>query len=247
MNQQQSDDESIAIMPVARRKLSDDVSDQLRDMITSGVLAAGDVMPSERELMARFGVGRPAIREALQSLEAKGLVTISHGERTRVNALSASAIFAQVDDVARMMLSSEPANLSHLKQVRQIIEAGIVRIAASRCTPDDARDLAEKVREQGRQRTDAQAFIQADIAFHSRIAQITANPLIIAISEAMLKWLSQYHTSLLSWSGHEQTTLDEHERIVQLLADNDVDRSVRMMEMHLARSENLYLSTMSNE
>ena len=53
---------------ISRRKLSDQVLDRLRDMIRRGELKAGDVMPSERALMERFGVGRPAVREALQSL-----------------------------------------------------------------------------------------------------------------------------------------------------------------------------------
>src|SRR5687767_14417961 len=59
---------------IVRRKLSDEVFDRLERMITSGELQPGDEMPSERVLMERFGVGRPAIREAMQSLANKGLV-----------------------------------------------------------------------------------------------------------------------------------------------------------------------------
>ena len=51
---------------ITRRKLSDQVFDRLRALIASGELQAGDPMPSERDLMERFGVGRPAVREALQ-------------------------------------------------------------------------------------------------------------------------------------------------------------------------------------
>src|SRR5687767_2162620 len=66
---------------IVRRKLSDEVFARLKAMITSGELQPGDEMPSERELMERFGVGRPAIREAMQALAGMGLVVISHGER----------------------------------------------------------------------------------------------------------------------------------------------------------------------
>ena len=62
---------------IVRRKLSDQVFDRLRAMIGTE-LQPGDTMPSERDLMDRFGVGRPAIREALQSLQNKGLITIAH-------------------------------------------------------------------------------------------------------------------------------------------------------------------------
>src|SRR3546814_13402230 len=69
--------------PIVRRKLADEVFDRLKAMIVSGERSPGESLPSERELMARFGVGRPAIREAMQAPANLGLVTISHGERAR--------------------------------------------------------------------------------------------------------------------------------------------------------------------
>ena len=60
---------------IIRRKLSDQVLDRLRDMILSGEVKPGDPLPSERSLMERFGVGRPAVREALQALHQNGLIT----------------------------------------------------------------------------------------------------------------------------------------------------------------------------
>ena len=53
---------------IVRTKLSDEVFSRLKQLIENGELKAGDEMPSERELMERFGVGRPAIREAMQAL-----------------------------------------------------------------------------------------------------------------------------------------------------------------------------------
>ncbi len=72
---------------IVRRKLSDQVFDRLREMIVRGELGPGDPMPSERELMQRFGVGRPAVREAMQTMHTQGLISISQGERSRVSEL----------------------------------------------------------------------------------------------------------------------------------------------------------------
>src|SRR3546814_15667704 len=74
--------------------------------------------------MARFGVGRPAIREAMQALANLGLVTISHGERARVREISARAAIHQVDMVAQLMLSTLPDALEHLKETRTFFERG---------------------------------------------------------------------------------------------------------------------------
>ena len=59
--------------PIRKRKLSDEVTERLLLLFESGEIKPGDEMPSERELMKRFRVGRPAVREALQSLERLGI------------------------------------------------------------------------------------------------------------------------------------------------------------------------------
>ena len=92
--------------PIPRRKLSDEVFDRLKRMIMSGEARPGQTLPSERELMDRFGVGRPAIREAMQALANMGLISISHGERARVCHLTARSITQQVDLTAQIMLAT---------------------------------------------------------------------------------------------------------------------------------------------
>lgn len=228
---------------IVRQKLSDQVFQRLRDMVATGELAAGDPVPSERVLMERFGVGRPAVREALQAMQSKGLITIAHGERSRVNALNAGVAFNQLDDMAKLLLSSEPANIDHLKQVRQILEVGTVKIAAQKCTADDASELAELIKNQRALLGKAEAFMKADIAFHTRLASVSGNPLIHSITEMMLTWLFDYHSSLLLWSGREETTLKEHALIVRYLKGNKVSAAARAMDEHLNRSNSSFAST----
>lgn len=226
--------------PIVRQKLSDQVFDRLWDMIRSGELSPGDTMPSERALMERFGVGRPAVREALQSMANKGLISISHGERSRVNKLTAGIAFDQVDDIAKLLLSSDPSNLEHLKQLRKMLEAGSIQLVAGKCTPKDIETLRAAIEDQRAQLGHDKAFIEKDIAFHLAIARITGNPLLEAVTQAMLSWLFAYYKPLLHWSGREQTTLQEHERIVDHLESHDIEGAVQMMGDHLSRSDPLY-------
>ena len=228
------------VAPITRQKLSDQVFDRLWEMIVSGDLKPGDVIPSERILMEKFAVGRPAVREALQALANKGVITISHGERSRVNDFSANIVLNQVDDIAKLLLSTESSNLEHLKQVRKILEAGSVRVAATNCTDDDIRLLRELVDTQKGQTKDTKGFIETDIAFHTAIAKATRNPLLQAVTHAMLTWLFEYYKPLLHWSGRENTTLLEHKKLVDYLATRDADSASALMREHLDRSDPLY-------
>ena len=80
---------SLRRRPLARKKLSEMVEEELEQMIRRGEFGEGGQLPSERELMAFFNVGRPSVREALAALKRKGLVQINNGERARVSRPSA--------------------------------------------------------------------------------------------------------------------------------------------------------------
>ncbi len=231
------------VEPITRQKLSDQVFDRLWEMIVSGELKPGDAIPSERTLMEKFAVGRPAVREALQSLANKGVIRISHGERSRVNELTANIALDQVEDVAKLLLSAEPSNLEHLKQIRKIIEAGSVRIASEVCTTEDIQKLRALVEHQRRQLKNPKAFIEADIAFHTAIAHASRNPLLQAITQAMLTWLFEYYKPLLHWSGRENTTLLEHAALVDQLEAREAGSAAALMRQHLDRSDPFYATS----
>ncbi len=227
--------------PITRRKLSDEVFDRLKRMITTGEVRTGDAMPSERELMERFGVGRPAIREAMQSLSNLGLLTISHGERARVCALTARSITHQVDIAAQIMLATSPGSLDHLKTARLFFERGMAREAAGHASEDDVARLRDLIVKQRALLGDAERFIAADMEFHIAIASLAGNPIFTAVSEAMLGWLKRFHTELLIWSGKETHTLAEHEAIVARIASRDAAAAEQAMAEHLSRSAALYI------
>ncbi|MDP8997550.1 MAG: transcriptional regulator NanR [Pseudomonadota bacterium] len=227
---------------ISKRKLSDEVFERLKHLIVSGEKTPGNMMPSERELMARFEVGRPAIREALQQLEGMGLVKINHGERARVLELTPQSLMRQVDQSARIMLSLSSQSLEHLKSARIFFERGMAREAATKATGEDLKILRATLDEQRQLLGDAEPFMVADMRFHNQIAVISRNPIFTAVSEAMLGWLKTYHSEMLIWTGKEKYTLAEHEEIISHLAANDPDAAEAAMVKHLERSRALYVS-----
>ncbi len=116
----------------------------------------------------------------------------------------------------------------------------MAREAAARATQADIADLRTIIESQRRSLGHAEEFISADMQFHTRIAQISGNPIFVAVSEAMLAWLRAYHTDMLIWTGKEKFTLVEHEEIVERLAARDVDGAEAAVLKHLERSRALY-------
>jgi DNA-binding FadR family transcriptional regulator len=228
-----------------RRKLSHEVFDRLVQAIQSGELAPDDQLPSERELMLRYGVGRPAIREAMQSLQRMGLIRIAHGERARVMLPTADAIVDQVSGAMVQLLGRVPGGLDELKDARLLFEVGLAQLAARRVTPAAAADLHAAMLACQQARGDAARFVAADMAFHRQIAAMSGNMLIGALSHGMLDWLTKFRRDLVTARGAEQLTLEEHARIAAAIAAGDPPAAATAMADHLTRANQLYSTLMA--
>ena len=226
--------------PIVRRKLSDEVRERLLAMIRSGELRPGDRLPSERQLMNRFQVGRPAVREAMQALGSAGLIEIHHGERARVALPNTRGMFDRIGETALHLLQSSPQTLEHLKEARILFEVGMVRIAARKAAADDIGRLREAFERQRSVAGDPAAFVKADMAFHTAIASIGGNPICVVLSEAMLEWLFNFRRDLLRVPGSENITLAEHQRLFDAIAAHDEEGAVKAMTDHLTRASELY-------
>lgn len=225
--------------PVQRRKLSEEVLDRLVAAIATQEFPPGSQLPSERELMAMVGVGRPSIREAMQALSRMGLVRISHGERARVVEPTAELILDQVSSSVRLLLRTSPDGLEELKEARRMVEVGLVRLAAVRVGPAEAEELRRAV-EELRSAEGGEAFVAADMEFHGLIAEASGNSIVAAVVHGMLGWLSGFKRDLVSVRGAEALTIGEHERILAAIEARDPDAAERAMSDHLARADELY-------
>lgn len=228
--------------PIVRRKLSDEVRERLLAMIRSGEFQPGDRLPSERDLMSRFEVGRPAVREALQSLGSAGLIEISHGERARIATPDTRGMFDRIGETVLHLLQSSPSTLEHLKEARLWFELGMVKTAAEKASAGDIAKLRDLLERQLAASPHVGEFVKADMAFHTAIAAISGNSVCIVLSEAMLEWLFEFRRDLLRVPGSENVTLAEHQRLLNAIADHDVEEAGRAMMDHLTRADSRYRS-----
>jgi DNA-binding FadR family transcriptional regulator len=229
-----------AVNPIQRRKLYQDVVERLMLRIQSGEIRPGDHLPPERELMDVYGVGRPAVREALQALERSGIVEISHGERAKVVVPTARDLILQIASGTRHLLQSQPDMLEHLKEARLFLEVGTARMAAQKAGPQDVEALRERIEEQRAALTQMERFLACDMAFHREIARVSGNPIFPAVIEAVFQWAGDYYQPLVRAPGAEQLTLQEHTRLVDAIAAHDPDAAEQAVRAHVTRSNELY-------
>ena len=225
---------------ITRRKLYQEVLDRLMHRIRSGEIGPGAHLPSERELMEEYGVGRPAVREALQALERSGIVEIAHGERARVVVPTPERLEAQIAGGAKHLLRSQPQSQDHLKQARLFQETGTARMAAEMATEEQVATLRLAVARQRAAMDHVEEFIVRDMALHREIAEVSGNPIFPALVEAMFLWAAEYYRNMVRAPGAEELTLAEHTRIVDAIAAHDPQAAAEAMHAHLTRANTLY-------
>ena len=135
----------MALRPVVRQSVSDQVFDQVLSDVVEGELAVGDPLPSERRLAEVLGVSRPAVREALQRIAQTGLVQVRHGGSTTVRDFKRHA---GLDLLARLLVrggSLDPAVARSVVEARAQVGPGIAALAAERGGPALAAGLTDLV------------------------------------------------------------------------------------------------------
>ena len=225
---------------IPRRKLFQEVLDRLMERIRSGKIPPGGHLPSERELMKEYGVGRPAVRQALQSLERSGILEIAHGAPARVVVPTADLLIAQMAGGAMHLLRTQPDSLEHLKDARVFMETGMARLAAERATEQDVVTLRQAIASHRAALHDLDRFIALDMMFHVELARLSGNPIFPCLVEAMFRWAGVYYQAMVRAPGVEELTFTEHERIVSAIEARDPEAAALAMHRHLTRANQLY-------
>jgi GntR family transcriptional repressor for pyruvate dehydrogenase complex len=124
----------------ARRRLHEDVAEQLRDAIIDRRFQPGEKLPPERELAEQFQVNRTSVREAIKVLEGQGLVSVRHGDGVTVQPL----VDATLDSLGPMIFHGGRLDLSLLDELNEVIHpllAEMGRLAIVRRRPADLREI----------------------------------------------------------------------------------------------------------
>jgi DNA-binding FadR family transcriptional regulator len=229
----------LAINPIRKRKLYEDIVQRIEALMLDGSLALGEQLPSERELMTTFQVGRTAVREALFALNRMGLISLQNGERAVVTRPTASALLDELSPSIRHMLQA-PEGIQHFQDARTMFEVALVRYAAEHATTDDLAQLTAALERNKRSLGDPNAFIETDVAFHLVLAEIPRNPIFTSLHSAIAAWLKEQRATSVHQPTSPERALRAHTRICKAVVQHDVDGAELAMRRHLEEVSRFY-------
>jgi DNA-binding FadR family transcriptional regulator len=216
-----------------RDRLSDQIAKDIEARVLSGELAVGEQLPSERDLMGHYGVGRPAVREALLWLNKTGFLSVSNGDRSRVTEPDPRDLLQLLSGASKMLLSRNEG-IQQFQKTRTFVEVAIVREAVRLATDADVADLEALLVQNEACTEDIAAFSVTDDAFHHCIASIAQDPLLDALYHVVLELLEDQRRMSLSHPDALAQAMAAHREIFEAIRDRDADRAESAMRAHLA-------------
>lgn len=228
-----------SVEPIRRRKLSEELAEQLKAMMLNGKLKPGETLPSERVLMSTFGVGRSSVREALFSLQRMGLIAIRNGEPAYVTKPSAKALVEELSGAVAHVLS-DVDGARELQQARTLYEILLVRYAAEQASEADISRLRAALEANLDAIGLREEFARTDVAFHQVLAEIPNNSIFTSLQAALSVWLAEQRSVSLIVAQADHRAYEAHQEIYEAVASRSPDLAETAMRRHLEKVGEFY-------
>jgi len=163
----------MSYVKIKQPKLADVIENRIESMILDGSLELGEKLPAERELAKQFDVSRPSLREAIQRLESKGLLTRRQGGGTYVQ----EALREKLADPLFELLNTHPESQYDLIEFRHALEGFSAYYAALRGTAEDFDKIKScyAAIERAQKKQDLQCEIQNVALFYLAVIDASHN------------------------------------------------------------------------
>ena len=218
---------------IQKKKISEDIIGQIKDLILRKKLNPGERLPSEREFAEMLNVGRPAIRETLRSLEMIGLIEVHQGRGSFVKELDFGAYLGALKDSVTFTLLSESVSLEDFYNGRKLIEPAIARLVAEKRDGEDLKTLETLVQDTRGALNEGERFIKYSAFFHQQMAHMTRNKVARFSMDFLLTISPQARLQRFSRKSFREMVACDHERIVERIRRRDGQGASREMESHL--------------
>lgn len=212
------------------------------DEILEGRLKRGDQIESDRELAKKLNVGRSAVREALKVLDVLGMIDIRLGQGTYITSRETNFFSAPLS----WSLFLDDTQVKSILQVRGALELRAVQLAAQ-CEDknklDKLTDIYYRMQKTFQESKDTdnlqhalQETLNADIEFHTCIAECSGNPIILSMLTTIRNFLKRVSGTGMVDAEQLQAVVEEHQKLYGAIISGNVDAATQTMTKHLAAS-----------
>ncbi len=241
------------------RSLAGRIVDSIRDMVERGQLKPGERLPPERELAAQLSVSRTALREALHTLAALGLIEVRHGrgvfvvgDSVQATVQRLSLALSEQHIIGGLSPQSDAiARIHELFDIRRVLEGAAAEWAAQRATSEQVEEmrviLASDSAVRSAETVDTALTSELDGRLHALIAASTTNRTLMLLMAVLLDELSLARTRSLALPGRVTRSLHQHEALVDAIAAHDVSAARAAMLEHINDVERTILEHLAQD
>ena len=220
----------VGVVKLPKRKLSQQVSDIIKERILLGEFPQRSSLPPIKQLARQLDISPASVREALRILEADGYLSMKSGP-------SGGPIVRhpgdeKVTETVAGILRLQKTTLRDLHEARYYLELPVVRLAARARSPEDLRRLHASI-EATRGSRDSGTFHQHAFDFHQIVADCSGNRILRLFFGCLRDLVYGSFGRLTVDRSWQETTADEHVRIYEAIRDRDEARAERLARKHL--------------
>jgi len=222
------------LKPIRVKRISDQVYEQIRDLLFRGQLKPGERLIPERELAQAMGVSRPTVREAINKLVTMGFLEHRQGQGTFVRSLDSQ----RENNPLSAIMQGPEASLEDLLEVRMGLEGQAAILAAQRATPEDLRILANALSAMLSRNQAGDLGIEEDVTFHMGIAYATKNTAQVYLMRSFYDLLHFGIKENLKYLWEDPVNLpviqQQHTAIFETIKHHDPEAAYAAMRRHIA-------------
>ena len=226
----------LKLVPVARVTSAQSVAQQVLGMIRTGNWAAGDKLPSEKELCEQLAVGRSTVREALQILATLNVVEPMAGQGTFVKAPTSAEVLRA--DLIGFLIGNSVA--LELLEARAMIEPTLARMACLRGTDDDFARIDRLLDDHAAAHAAGLPVSFHAARFHVLLAEAAHNRVAVTFMTSILELLTQRGRRFDHLPDYQRREIAEHRAILEVIRSRDADRAEAVLRAHIVESAATY-------
>ena len=223
---------TLPLKPIKPKRISDQVFEQLRELIFRGEMKPGQQIMPERELADALGVSRTSVRDAINKLVVMGLLKQKQGQGTFVrspNSLEKNPL--------AVAMETQNATLEDLLEVRMGLECNAASLAASRAVEKDIHFLERSIDQMRKEIDSGRLGTEADVSFHMAISYATRNPLQIYLMKNFYDFLFVGIKENLSHLYEDPKNIDniikQHTKIFNTIREHNPEKAFNAMKRHI--------------